>query len=176
MEHGWFSEYYGGAELLEDVPGVLDGSPKNGHYPFNPEQRNIGHTQGWVAFNTAWNESLAWQAADQTELKVSTRGRVPARVVQVDTQVRIDLAAPLNLDADTLGQGTVDVRVGDRVTKQVTVTQTEKNSMTKAEGARAADDLLERPGERPEALLFANNDDTFTVDTAHFTPRNTRDG
>ncbi|MEU5100757.1 hypothetical protein AB0H07_00470 [Streptomyces sp. NPDC021354] len=165
VEHGWFSEYYGGAGLLENVPGVLDGSPKNGHYPFNPEQGNIGHTEGWVAFNTAWNESLAWRAADQTQLKVSTRGRAPARVVPGDTEVRIDLAAPLNLDADTLGQGTVDVRVGDRATKRLTVTQTEKNSKTFSAtvnlatlGAKPRDAITVTYGHGPFAVSYS-----FTV-------------
>ncbi|MFJ8790551.1 hypothetical protein [Streptomyces sp. NPDC102462] len=130
VEHGWFSEYYGGAGLLEHVPGVLDGSPKNGHYPFHPEQGNIGHTEGWVAFNTAWNEALAWRAADQSHLEVSTHDRTPAHVVRSDAKVRVDLAAPLNLDADAVDRGTVDVRVGDRGTKPLTVTQTAKNSKT----------------------------------------------
>ncbi|KAK1177132.1 hypothetical protein B7755_002490 [Streptomyces sp. NBS 14/10] len=165
VERGWFSEYYGGAGLLESVPGVLDGSPKNGHYPFNPEQGNIGHTEGWVAFNTAWNESLAWRAADQTKLKVSTRGGVPAHAVPGDSELRIDLAAPLNLDADTLGQGTVDVRVGDRATKRLTVTQTERNSKTFSAtvnlatlGAKSRDAITVTYGHGPFAVSYS-----FTV-------------
>ncbi|MFJ8793756.1 LacI family DNA-binding transcriptional regulator [Streptomyces sp. NPDC102462] len=37
--------------------------------------------------------------------------------------------------------------------------------MTQAEGARAADELLDRPGERPQALLFAN--DQMAVGALH---------
>ncbi|MGW6604203.1 hypothetical protein [Streptomyces sp. NPDC055036] len=165
VENGWFSEYYGGAGLLEGVSGVLDGSPKNGHYPFNPEQGNIGHTEGWVAFNTAWNESLAWRAADQTQLKAGTQGDVPARVVRAHSKVRVDLEAPLNLDADALGQGTVDVRVGDHTTKQLTVTQTAKNSKTfsatldlAASGAKPRDSVTVTYGHGPFAVSYS-----FTV-------------
>lgn len=130
VERGWYSEYYGGAGLLEGESGVLDGSPKNGLYPFSPEKGNIGHTEGWVAFNTAWNESLAWRAVDQTRLRVTSHDHAPARVVKADETVRVELAAPLNLDAEALGEGTVEVRVGDHPAKQVTVTQTAKNSKT----------------------------------------------
>ncbi|MFJ7494298.1 hypothetical protein ACIQZB_24325 [Streptomyces sp. NPDC097727] len=116
--------------MLEAAPGVLDGSPKNGLYPFNPEMGDIGHTEGWVAFNTAWNESLAWRAADQTHLKVTAQGRAPAKVVKADETVRVDLAAPLNLDAEALDKGTVEVRVGDHSAQPLTVTQTGKNTKT----------------------------------------------
>lgn len=132
VERGWYSEYYGGAGLLEGESGVLDGSPKNGLYPFSPEKGDIGHTEGWVAFNTAWNESLAWRAVDQTRLRVTSHDHdhAPARVVKADETVRVELAAPLNLDAEALGEGTVEVRVGDHPAKQLTVTQTAKNSKT----------------------------------------------
>ncbi|MFJ6573499.1 hypothetical protein ACIQNU_39435 [Streptomyces sp. NPDC091292] len=162
VENGWFSKYYGGAGLLEDVPGVLDGSPKNGHYPFHPEQGNIGHTEGWVAFNSAWNETLAWRAADRTRLKVSTEDRAPARVVRADAKVRIDLEAPLNLDADALGQGTVVVRVGDRAAQDLTVTQTAKNSKKfsatpdlAALGAKPHDSVTVTYGHGPFAVSYS---------------------
>ncbi|MER7175851.1 hypothetical protein [Streptomyces mesophilus] len=130
VERGWFSEYYGGAGLLENLPGVLDGSPKNGHYPFSPETENIGHTEGWVSFNSAWNASLAWRAADRTRLEVRTAGGVPAQVVPRGGKVSVELAAPLNLDAGVLDKGTVEVKVGGRSGTPLTVTQTGQNSTT----------------------------------------------
>ncbi|RKN07387.1 hypothetical protein [Streptomyces radicis] len=130
VERGWFSEYQGGAGLLENLPGVLDGSPKNGHYPFNPGTGNIGHTEGWVAFNAAWNESLVWRAVDQTRLDVLNRRGDPVRVVPRRGEVTVELAAPLNLDAESLDQGTVEVRVGDRAAEALTVTQTGPNTTT----------------------------------------------
>ncbi|RBM12315.1 hypothetical protein [Streptomyces sp. PT12] len=130
VERGWFSEYQGGAGLLENLPGVLDGSPKNGHYPFNPATGNIGHTEGWVAFNTSWNESLVWRAVDLTSIEVRNRGGAPARVVPRDGEVTVELAAPLNLDADALDQGTVEVHVSDGAAEPLTVTQTGPNATT----------------------------------------------
>ena len=53
LDLGWFSEYQGGYGLLQGARGVFDGSPKNGHYPFNTGLANIGHTEGWVTFTTA---------------------------------------------------------------------------------------------------------------------------
>ncbi|TDC77740.1 hypothetical protein [Streptomyces hainanensis] len=154
VERGWFSEYRGGAGLLEDLPGVLDGSPKNGHYPFNPDVENIGHTEGWVAFNTAWNQSLAWRAADQTSLEVRARGGAPARAVPRDARVTVQLAAPLNLAAGELDQGTVEVRVNDRAAAPLTVTQAGQNATT----FRGTLDL---------AMLDVRHGDRITVSYGH---------
>ncbi|WP_326794242.1 hypothetical protein OG946_00965 [Streptomyces sp. NBC_01808] len=154
VERGWFSEYRGGAGLLEDLPGVLDGSPKNGHYPFNPDQGNIGHTEGWVAFNSAWNASLAWRAADQTGIEVRTRGGAPARVVPRDAKVTVELTAPLNLDAGSVDRGSVEVRVGDRAAVPLTVTQAAQNART----FRATLDLT---------AVDAGHSDRITVSYGH---------
>lgn len=165
VERGWFSEYQGGAGLLENEPGVLDGSPKNGHYPFNPEVGNIGHTEGWVAFNTAWNASLAWRAADQTSLRALTRGGAPARVVPRDARVTVELAAPLNLDADALDQGSVEVRVGDRTAEPVTVTQTGRNATT----FRGTLDLAALGADRGEEITVSYGHGPFAVTTTFTT-------
>lgn len=60
---GWVSRYTGGLGHLDNVVGVLDGSPKEANYPFDPNG-NTGYTEGWVAFNTAWNMSLAYLAGE----------------------------------------------------------------------------------------------------------------
>lgn len=56
---GWVSRYQGGAGDLGWVVGVLDGSPKETNFPFLPNG-STGYTEGWVAFNSAWNMSLAY--------------------------------------------------------------------------------------------------------------------
>lgn len=56
---GWVSRYQGGSGDLGWVVGVLDGSPKNDSFPFNPTA-STGYSEGWVAFNTAWNMALAY--------------------------------------------------------------------------------------------------------------------
>ena len=60
---GWVSRYSGGYGHLDNVVGVLDGSPKNTNYPFVPDG-DTGYTEGWVAFNSAWNMALAYLRAE----------------------------------------------------------------------------------------------------------------
>lgn len=55
---GWPARYHGGYGNLEHVTGVLDGSTKEWHYPFNPSGE-LGYTEGWVAHNTPWLVSLS---------------------------------------------------------------------------------------------------------------------
>jgi hypothetical protein len=88
VEHGWYSFHKGGIGQLEKARFVFDGSPKNAHYPFHPELGNIGWTEGWVAFNSAWNASLAALAIHDTRLACERRGQ--GMVVR--------LRAPLSFD------------------------------------------------------------------------------
>jgi len=120
---GWFSEYQGGVGRLQGASGVFDGGPKNGHYPFHPEIGNIGHTEGWVTFNTAWLRGLAWRAFDATSVEVS------AASVPADGTVEVTLRAPLNMDAAGGNAGQVAVTVGDAAAVPVTVTQTGVNAL-----------------------------------------------
>ncbi|MBB5785639.1 hypothetical protein [Jiangella mangrovi] len=131
-ELGWFSEYQGGAGLLQGVPGVLDGSPKNAHFPYAPGVGNIGHSEGWVAFNTAWNESLAWLADAETSLRV------------VDGAV--ELTAPLDLDTTALDSATVQVRVGSGAPVELPVQQVSASSSV-FRGSLDTDALGASPGD-----------------------------
>ncbi len=123
LDLGWFSEYQGGYGLLQGSHGVFDGSPKNGHYPFNPGTGNIGHTEGWVTFNTAWLETLAWRAHTSTAVSLD------AAAAPVDGAVAVTLRAPLNMDAAGGNAGTLRVSVdGERVT-ELPVVQTGVNAL-----------------------------------------------
>lgn len=63
---GWKTRYTGGYGHLENCIGVLDGSPKEESYPYK-EDASEGYSEGWVAFNTAWNTSLAYlQSEDKS--------------------------------------------------------------------------------------------------------------
>ncbi|MEH6307470.1 hypothetical protein RYH73_17605 [Olivibacter sp. CPCC 100613] len=87
---GWFQEYEGGAGMLQTVRGVLDGSPKEDVYPYNPYGGDPGHTEGWVTFNTAWMEGIAYRNYDLTELRVLGKLK--------DKEIELQLAAPLNMN------------------------------------------------------------------------------
>ncbi|XID90272.1 S-layer homology domain-containing protein [Paenibacillaceae bacterium WGS1546] len=128
VEYGWFDEYIGGYGKLQGARGVLDGSPKNHAYPYNPTAAR-GYTEGWIAFNTAWNASLSYLTAYETELSAFDAGfATELHAVEPDTTIGIRLKAPLNFDYDRVEQGRLVLQsdTGDRET--VTVTEASANS------------------------------------------------
>lgn len=64
---GWTERYQGGAGNLTYCVGVLDGSPKEESYPYDPDA-STGYTEGWVAFNSAWNMSLAYLCGENAKI------------------------------------------------------------------------------------------------------------
>lgn len=89
VDLGWYNAHLGGYGLLEDVKFVFDGSPKSFHYPNNPEVGNLGWTEGWVQFNTAFNASMAYMANYYTQIEL---------VKEAKDKLKIRLDAPLNFD------------------------------------------------------------------------------
>ncbi|MFC6099405.1 hypothetical protein [Olivibacter domesticus] len=87
---GWFQELEGGAGMLQTVRGVLDGSPKEDVYQYDPYGGDPGHTEGWVTFNTAWMEGIAYRNYDLTALSVIGNLK--------NKEITLQLAAPLNLN------------------------------------------------------------------------------
>lgn len=112
VEHGWYSFHKGGIGQLEKARFVFDGSPKNGHYPYHPELGNIGWTEGWVAFNTAFNASLAALAVHETRLECEREGR----------SLEVRLRAPLDFDPRVRETGTIVV-MRNGATERVTVAE-----------------------------------------------------
>ncbi|WP_304516435.1 discoidin domain-containing protein [Cecembia rubra] len=89
VDLGWYNAHKGGYGLLEEVRFVFDGSPKSFHYPNHPEVGNLGWTEGWVQFNTAFNTSMAYSANHYTYLTLSVNSK---------NKLEIRLEAPLNFD------------------------------------------------------------------------------
>jgi hypothetical protein len=89
VDLGWYNANKGGIGLLEEVKFVFDGSPKSFHYPNNPEVGNLGWTEGWVQFNTAYNMSMAYMANYYTKIDLTSDGK---------NKLKIRLEAPLNFD------------------------------------------------------------------------------
>lgn len=71
VDLGWYHQHPGGIGQLEDARFVLEGAPKNAHYPYHPERADIGWTEGWVSFNVAYNLSLAYMAWIDTSFEVT---------------------------------------------------------------------------------------------------------
>lgn len=118
VERGWFSRYRGGIGQLEGARFVLDGAPKNAHYPYNPELGNLGWTEGWIQHNTPLNVSLAYLARTGTRLTA----RVEAGRLQVA------LRAPLNFDHGLVETAEVLVTSSAGVRSTLVVTESGPNS------------------------------------------------
>jgi len=118
VEFGWFKFHHGGIGQLAEARFVIDGSPKDGHYPYHPEKGDIGWTEGWVQFNTPFNLSLAYLAFAETQVTLTRDG----------DEVVIRLRAPLNFDYGKIETGTVQVRTGSGDWQPVTVTEESSNS------------------------------------------------
>ncbi len=99
VEHGWYSFLPGGIGRLAEARFVIDGSPKNQHYPFHPEAGNVGWTEGWIQHNTPFNLSLAYLARHSSSLELSQDGR--------DVVVRLE--APLNFNPSAVESATVEL-------------------------------------------------------------------
>jgi len=127
---GWFQEYQGGAGQLQSARGVLDGSPKETTYPYNPYAGDPGHTEGWVTFNTAWNVALAWFAFDATKIELYDENFIERiKSVKIGDTVGVRLYAPLNFDSERREKGHVNVQTGRGEKFQIEVIETNTNSL-----------------------------------------------
>lgn len=120
VEHGWFKFHHGGIGRLADARFVIDGSPKNAHYPYHPEAGDIGWTEGWIQFNVCYNISLAYLAWSESELELARHG----------DELVIRLRAPLNFDGQKVEAGTVSVTSGLGDEELVAVTEDSASSST----------------------------------------------
>jgi len=128
VEHGWYSYHVGGVGALEEVAFVLEGAPKEEHYPYNPEIGDIGWTEGWVNFNTAYNMSLAMMAMYDTELELFDAEFSEAlTTVRPGDRVGVRLRAPLNFDYHHVEEARVQV-IGPSGEQAVAVVETSVNS------------------------------------------------
>lgn len=114
VEYGRFSRYPGGIGRLAKARFVIDGAPKNQHYPHHPEIGNVGWTEGWVQFNTPLNLSLAYLAWSETSLEVQRDG----------DDLLVCLRAPLDFDPAKAETGTVVLASGQGDNERVTVIET----------------------------------------------------
>ncbi len=120
VEYGWFKFYPGGIGRLAEARFVIDGSPKNAHYPYHPEVGDIGWTEGWIQFNAAYNLSLSYLAWSETAIEAKASG----------DQLSIKLTAPLNFDYAKAESATVIVITDSGDRESVTLTEDGPNART----------------------------------------------
>ncbi len=118
VEHGWFKFHVGGIGRLADARFVLDGSPKNVHYPHHPERGDAGWTEGWIQHNLPFNLSLAYLAHADTRVELRREG----------TEVIVRLQAPLNFDPAVIETGLVDLLFSSGKRATLVVTEDSANS------------------------------------------------
>lgn len=118
VEHGWYSFLPGGIGRLANARFVIDGSPKDGHYPYHPEKGNFGWTEGWIQFNTPFNASLAYLAHAETHITLRREG----------DEIVVRLQAPLNFDYNQIESGKVWVTSNDGDLETVVVTEEAANA------------------------------------------------
>jgi hypothetical protein len=145
VEVGWSTFYTGGNGQLAAVHGVIEGSPKEAAYPFVPTAA-AGYTEGWVAFNTAWNASLAYMAQDDSAIGVfnSTFTTQPTSLTY--GTFGVELKAPLNFNYGSVETGYVDIISSNGDTERLLVTERSassfwfRNTVTLANAARSDND------------------------------------
>lgn len=115
VDLGWFSYHQGGYGALDEVKFVFDGSPKSFHYPNHPEVGNLGWTEGWVQFNTAFNTSMAYLANYYSSVVLELEGG----------QLIIKLKAPLNFDASK--KEPIQIKLTNTSGQSISVTLEEEN-------------------------------------------------
>ncbi|SEI94043.1 F5/8 type C domain-containing protein [Cyclobacterium xiamenense] len=120
VDLGWYSRHKGGIGLLDELPFVFDGSPKNFHYPNQPEAGDLGWTEGWVQFNTAFNTSMAYLANYYTHLTYSENE---------SGDLLIHLEAPLNFYPDQKEPVAVQLALPSGESMAVTLQETSPFSL-----------------------------------------------
>jgi hypothetical protein len=143
VEHGWFRFFPGGIGRLADARFVIDGSPKDGHYPWHPEKGDIGWSEGWIQFNTPFNLSLAYLAWSDTKLELNRAG----------DGLAVRLRAPLAVDAARQESGSVVLASANGDTERLAVIEeaadaldlTGKLELQASATAKPGDGILQFP-------------------------------
>ena len=114
VDLGWYSYHHGGVGLLEQVRFVFDGAPKTNHYPNHPEIGNLGWTEGWVQFNTAFNLSMAYLAFHDTQIELNGSDK---------KKLAIRLKAPINFNEKISDQIDLEVISSGGDTVKITLSE-----------------------------------------------------
>jgi hypothetical protein len=137
VEHGWFSFHHGGIGRLADARFVIEGAPKDGHYPYHPEKGNFGWTEGWIQFNTPFNASLAYLAHAETMISLRRDG----------DELVVRLEAPLNFDYAKVESGKVWVASSKGDLESVVVTEESANSRSLTGRIKVQSTVVAKPGD-----------------------------
>lgn len=109
---------------LELVRGTFSSICTTAMYPYNP-QGKFGHPEGWVAFNSAWNVSMAYLNNYDTHLTVMNKGyNAEALSVLPNNDIFIQLETPTGF----LANRRLSLTTANGGHKNITLTETPAGS------------------------------------------------
>jgi len=129
VERGWYSEYDGIGDL-NGVVGVLDGSPKDAHYPDNPGAGDTGWTEGWVAFNSAWNAGLSWLTLDDSDIEILDSSGNDVEAVGSSETITVSLRVAVDNESSTNETVEAELKVDSDDWESITLTRVTVTSST----------------------------------------------
>lgn len=114
---------------MQVARGVLDGSPKEPTYPYNPYGGDPGHTEGLVTFNTSWNVALTYLTTDVTHIAIYDADfSNEINSATLGDEIGIELTAPLNFDHNQKEMAEVWVYLGEEK-HMMTLEETSNSSL-----------------------------------------------
>lgn len=130
LEKGWPKIYPANlCGRLETCRGTLNSSCNTSMYPYHPESKAFAHAEGWVAFNAAWNVSLAYLSYYDTRLRLMKQGTgSPLKVYQPGAPLYVELQAPLNINNHKKETGTIRLSTSDGRSQKLEAVETGPHS------------------------------------------------
>lgn len=118
LEKPWPKGYYPNVTArLELVRGSFSSISPTDMYPYQPNGK-FGHLEGWVAFNAAWNLSLAYMNWYDTQLNATIK----------NDKVHITLISPAGMDKNKVEQVKVNITNPSGQTKELILNESTAKS------------------------------------------------
>jgi hypothetical protein len=140
VENGWPAAHPAGYGQLGKVRGTLDGSPldkdfqpkANSNTEANTPKDQIGKdayaTEGWCVSNRGWMATLTFSALGSQQVKILNARGAAIKQAKAGETVTIELKAALNLDWDQVEKAKVWIKLDQKPTLALEVTETGENT------------------------------------------------
>lgn len=131
IEVGWPFGYGHGKGKLALCRGVIEGSPANEAFPWNPTYvggKGPWGMEGWAITNRAWMATVAFAPLPSHRLRWTDPGGGSLTQGKVGAKVGLELRAALNQDPTAMETGWVEVTAADGGRTRVEVKETAPDS------------------------------------------------
>jgi hypothetical protein len=130
VETGWPHGYVFGTGELGPVRGVLDGSPTDAAFPFNPDEAasadrpGVYGTEGWSITNRAWMSTVTFSTLGSHAIRfVDPKTGATRPSLKLGETAHIELRAALNHDPARIETGWIELTSRGAV-RRIAVTET----------------------------------------------------